>query len=70
MQIDCEALKQIDVWEQCPYCFDNLTYKDIIGEGEYPLRIGHNVGGKTLVYECSHCFEKSFCHYSAVLVEK
>lgn len=66
---DCEALREIDIWNQCPYCYGEMTDKDIIGEGEYPIRIGHNPGGKALVYECNGCFEKSFCHLSERLLE-
>lgn len=66
--IDCEDLKEIGVWEQCPYCYTDMTKDNIVGEGEYPMRMGHNVGGKALVYECPNCFEKSFCHYSEKLL--
>ena len=62
--IDCEPLKEILVWEHCAYCYAKLLKEDIIGYGEYPQgRIGHNPHGKTIVYECPKCFEKSFCHY-------
>jgi hypothetical protein len=67
---DCEPLKEIGVWEQCPYCYEEMKAVNIVGEGEYPIRLGHNPGGRTLVYECPSCFEKSFCHYSEVLLGK
>ena len=65
---DCEDLKEIGIWEQCPYCFKELTNENKIAVGTSPLRIVHYVGGKSLVYECPYCFEKSFCHYSEKLL--
>ena len=67
---DCEPLREIGVWEQCPHCYEEMKSENIIGEGEYPIRLGHNHGGRSLVYECPSCFEKSFCHYSEVLLGK
>ena len=37
--------------------------ENIIGETIYDVvRIGHNIGGQAVVFECPKCFEKSFLH--------
>jgi predicted RNA-binding Zn-ribbon protein involved in translation (DUF1610 family) len=63
MSIDLTSLREQDVPFQCPCCFEILQDKDIIGETEYDvMRIGHNIGGQAVVFDCPHCFEKSFLH--------
>ena len=63
MSFDLTALKEQTAPMQCPHCFEELNGKDIIGETEYDVvRIGHNIGGIAIVFDCSHCFEKSFIH--------
>jgi len=61
--IDLQPLREQDIIMQCPYCFENLNEQNIIGETEYDVvRIGHSIGGMAMVFECPHCFEKSFIH--------
>jgi len=37
--------------------------ENIISEQTYNVvRIGHNIGGLAVVFECPNCFEKSFIH--------
>lgn len=61
--IDLTPLKEQQMPYQCPYCYEELQDVDIIGETEYDVvRIGHNIGGLAVVFECQHCFEKSFLH--------
>jgi predicted RNA-binding Zn-ribbon protein involved in translation (DUF1610 family) len=61
--IDLTPLKEQTNVMQCPHCYEDLTVKDIIGETEYDVvRIGHNIGGLAVVFECPHCFKKSFIH--------
>ena len=63
MSIDLEPLKEQALPFQCPSCYESLEDKDIIGETEYDVvRIGHNIGGIAVVFDCPHCFEKSFLH--------
>ena len=67
ISIDLQPLKEQDVIYQCPYCFEKLDDKDIIGETEYDVvRIGHNIGGTATVFECPKCFEKSFLHQQSL----
>jgi hypothetical protein len=61
--IDLQPLKEQTGVMECPHCYEDLHVKDIIGETEYDVvRIGHNIGGTAVVFECSKCFEKSFIH--------
>jgi hypothetical protein len=63
MFIDLIDLREQDEVLQCPYCYENLTSNNIIGETEYDVvRIGHNIGGLATVFECPNCFERSFIH--------
>jgi predicted RNA-binding Zn-ribbon protein involved in translation (DUF1610 family) len=63
MIIELEALREQDIPYQCPYCYETMTNKDTIGETEYTVnRIGHNIGGIAVIFECPKCFEKSFVH--------
>lgn len=63
MSIDLTPLREQTMPYQCPCCFEELQVKDIIGETEYDVvRIGHNIGGMAIVFNCPHCFEKSFLH--------
>jgi hypothetical protein len=63
MSIELQALKEQTAPLQCPYCYIDLTEKDIIGETEYDVvRIGHNMGGIAVVFGCPCCFKKSFIH--------
>jgi hypothetical protein len=63
MSIDLQALREQTAPLQCPYCYEDLSKADIIGETLYDVvRIGHNIGGQATVFECPHCFEKSFIH--------
>ena len=60
---DLYTMREQDIILQCPYCFADLSEKDIVGETEYDVvRIGHNIGGLAVVCECHECFEKSFLH--------
>ena len=63
--LDLEPYKEQCIPYQCPHCYSGITPDNIVGTGEYPafpLRIGHNIGGKAVLMECPKCFEKSFCH--------
>ena len=61
--IDLQPLREQTYPLQCPYCYEMLKEKDIISETIYDVvRIGHNIGGTAVVFECSKCFEKSFIH--------
>lgn len=63
MFFDLNIMKEQDGVMECPYCHKELSEKDIIGETEYDVvRIGHDIGGIATVFECPHCFEKSFIH--------
>jgi len=63
MNYDLEALREIQCYNQCPYCYEDITDNNIIGEQEYDIcRIGHNIGGLANIFECPYCFEKSFGH--------
>jgi hypothetical protein len=63
MSVDLTALKEQTAPMQCPYCFEDLKVTNIIDETEYDVvRIGHNIGGRATVFECPHCFQKSFIH--------
>jgi len=61
--IDLNIIREQVMPRQCPYCFEDLKPSDKIGEQEYDVvRIGHDIGGKATVFECSECFKKSFVH--------
>jgi len=63
MSIDLTPLKEQQMPYQCPYCYEELSDGDIIGETEYDvMRIGHNIGGLAIVFDCPYCFKKSFLH--------
>jgi hypothetical protein len=63
MFIDLTYLKEQTGVMQCPYCYEDMTVNNIIGETEYDVvRIGHDIGGRATVFECPKCFEKSFIH--------
>ena len=63
MSIELTALREQDCIMQCPYCYAALTEKNVVGETIYDVvRIGHNIGGLAVVFECPKCFEKSFIH--------
>ncbi len=67
ISIDLQPLKEQDIIYKCPYCFEKLEDKDIIGETEYDVvRIGHAIGGIASVFECPYCFEKSFLHQQSL----
>jgi predicted RNA-binding Zn-ribbon protein involved in translation (DUF1610 family) len=71
MSIDLQPLKEQTAPYQCPHCYEDLTDNDIIGETEYDVvRIGHNIGGTAVVFECSHCFKKSFLHKESLKWKK
>jgi uncharacterized Zn-finger protein len=63
MFIDLTDLKAQEAVMQCPYCYEDMTVNNIIGETEYDVaRIWHDIGGMATVFECPKCFEKSFIH--------
>jgi len=63
MLFDLNTYREQDMPSQCPYCFEDMHEDQIIGETEYDVvRIGHNIGGMAVVFECPHCFQKSFVH--------
>jgi len=52
---------------ECPYCYSDLKTKDKIGKKAYDVvRIGHDIGGIAIVFECPKCFEKSFIHQGSL----
>jgi hypothetical protein len=60
---DLNTMKEQDNIMQCPYCYEDLTIDNSVGETGYDVvRIGHNIGGMATVFECPKCFEKSFIH--------
>jgi predicted RNA-binding Zn-ribbon protein involved in translation (DUF1610 family) len=60
---DLNTYREQDIPYQCPYCFEDMNDKDIIGETEYDVvRIGHAMGGLAVVFNCPYCFKKSFLH--------
>ena len=66
-RFDLYSLREQDCIMQCPHCYIELIIDNIIGETEYDVvrighNIGHNIGGMATVFECPHCFEKSFIH--------
>jgi len=61
--IDLIDLKEQIAPYQCPHCFIDMQDENIVGESEYDVvRIGHNIGGIAVIFECPKCFEKSFIH--------
>jgi predicted RNA-binding Zn-ribbon protein involved in translation (DUF1610 family) len=63
MSIELYDYREQTMPYECPYCYEELEDKDIIGETVYDVvRIGHNIGGTASVFECPKCFEKSFIH--------
>ncbi|MCP4147835.1 MAG: hypothetical protein GY757_08790 [bacterium] len=68
-----DGYKEQDYPFQCPVCYGNLTKKDIIGTGTYPIggarSFMHLPGGEAYAFECSACFVKSVCHSDAVMLE-
>lgn len=71
--LDLEPYREQGVPYQCPHCFEDISPEHIVGKGDYPIypvRIGHNIGGKAVLMECPNCFEKSFCHESCKQIPK
>lgn len=65
--IDLASLREQDMPYQCPYCFTNMNNSNIVGETEYNVfRLGHNIGGIALIFNCAKCFNKSFIHKNSL----
>lgn len=61
--LDLNAYREQTMPRQCPYCYEDMSEEDVVGETEYDVvRIGHTSGGIAVVFECPCCFEKSFVH--------
>lgn len=63
MIVDLETIREQVMPRQCPYCYEDMSEDDILGEQLYDVvRIGHGMGGQATVFDCPQCFEKSFVH--------
>ena len=63
IMFDLNTYREQTMPRQCPYCYEDMSEADIIGETRYDVvKIGHNIGGTATVFECPCCFEKSFVH--------
>lgn len=72
-KISLEGFKGLSNIMECPYCESELTWKHVIGYGEYPLGGRRNLlnPNKTLGVgvECPNCFEKLCYHGDYALVD-
>ena len=63
MIVDLNTVREQTMPRQCPYCYIDLAPTNILGTQEFDVvRIGHTTGGEATVFECPHCYKKSFVH--------